>query len=929
MVSTTSLHNNAGYFNTLVFLLTFTSLIYCEETIKFQNIYDLDGNGVSESLLLNSGEHSISWVEIIDSKVEELLWSFDLPAGGSFLDAELMDINDDGYPEIIVIARSSLFSLNQNWLYVFIGSEAIFQNDPITADYLSLDLGTTIRPLNISKISGEKNQIAVAFGTPIRKAMIFNISIKNRNLMIDKVKLLKAQIIENGYGHIYASGFENNNKRYFAILSPENNKIKTAVFDMESEGTLLKSDIFIVGDATYLIGAGIQPYKSQDGISDGLIVPYGSDDVFLLEVNDSEVVFNKTDIISGEIPEVVNYDGGEIKKKKIKKEPLSNQNKDISTNSFQGKATNSLIPPEPMPVENSERLDFNKITSLPFDYKETQLKQKTPIKNKKNDFELLTPTIGDYLSSLKQNSNKEEEKVIKTTIPDLNQEMNSEIIAEEAGFEKVDIDLYNQNEESSPADIQKPPSMDEEILSFPNAVKENIAFRPMVNDSSLFKSVEGEIDLYYVMAITPSISKSKDRYVFDGEAPFGVSVNQIPQVGEASHFQHSISANLNGLRPGETFDFAYSLRKVSADSIATIVMVHDLQTNVFFVSVLPSHDSLSQSYQPESFDPTLFEFPNYFFEGFPTSLGMDFADRLIRFSFDGSSDSLAHKGIYLSSTTPSFPPQSLALFMDEGKLQAIRGEVIVRENGSKKITTEFDLSGSIKPSVMFSHLLKEEFPDSLKFQLLKDGSIKKPLFGPQGKLPKITRAERLPDAQSDQIDPEIPVVPVQSIVPKSEKFTPVLLSSDDELDLIKGKRTSTVNKSKKFYTVDDSLKLEKAKSLMEADDIGNKQQDELAQPAPEMSQEKSLVPKPTIPDQNPISDIESELPPPNENSSKQEESTEEEIQDKSLSKEEESTKKEIQDDSFSTKNKDTKAKVQDESLLKEIDAKNKNTSEDN
>ena len=33
---------------------------------------------------------------------------------------------------------------------------------------------------------------------------------------------------------------------------------------------------------------------------------------------------------------------------------------------------------------------------------------------------------------------------------------------------------------------------------------------------------------------------------------------------------------------------------------------------------------------------------------------------------------------------------------------------------------------------------------------------------------------------------------------------------------------------------------------MEVDDIGNKQQEELAQPAPEMSQEKSLVPKPTF-----------------------------------------------------------------------------------
>ena len=852
MVSTTSLNNRVGYFNTLLFLLTFNSLIYSQETIKFQNIYDLDGDGVKESLLLNSGEHSISWVEIVDSKIKELLWSYNLPNGGSFLDAELADINNDQNPEIIVIARNSLFSVNQNWLYVFIGNDNLFDKDPITSDYLSLDLGTTIRPLNISKISGTKNQIAVAFGTPIRKAMIFNLLINDMNLEIEKINLLKAQIIENGYGHIYASGFKNNDKTYFAILSPENNKIKTAVFDMDSGGALLKSDVFLVGDATHLIGAGIQPYKTQDGVSGGLVIPYGSDDMFILQVNDSEVLFNKTDIISGEIPEVVSYNDGQIKKKKIKKEILNNSNQDIDKNNLQVKTNKNLIPPAPLPVENSEKLDFKRITSLPFDYKETQLKQKVITKNKKNDFESLTPTIGDYLSSLKSNFNKEEEKAKKTTIPDFNKEMNSQIIAEEAGFEKVEIDPFNNKEENETENTENSPSLDEEILTFSNAVKEKIAFKPMINDSNAFKSIEGEIDLYYVMAITPSIKKSKDRYVFDGEAPFGVSVNQIPQIGEASHFQHSISANLNGLRPGETFDFAYTLRKASVDSITTLVMVHDLQTNVFFVSVLPSSDSLSQSYQPESFDPTLFEFPNYFFEGFPTSLGMDFADRLIRFSFDGSSDSLVHKGIYLSSTTPSIPPQSLALFMDEGKLQAIRGEVIVRENGSKKITTEFDLSGSIKPSVMFSHLLKEEFPDSLKFQLLKDGSIKKPLFGPQGKLPKIMRAERLPDAQSDQKDPEIPVVPVQSIVPKSEKFTPVLLSSDEELNPIKENPAKASNKLKKVYTLGDSLKLEKAKNLMKPNEIGNKQQDEPVPPVPEMSQEESLVPKPTSPDQNPI-----------------------------------------------------------------------------
>ena len=52
---------------------------------------------------------------------------------------------------------------------------------------------------------------------------------------------------------------------------------------------------------------------------------------------------------------------------------------------------------------------------------------------------------------------------------------------------------------------------------------------------------EKSIELYYVMVMTPSKGQ-KDRYVFDGEAPFGVNVSQVPPMGEATHFNHSISA---------------------------------------------------------------------------------------------------------------------------------------------------------------------------------------------------------------------------------------------------------------------------------------------------------------------------------------------------------------------------------------------------
>ena len=194
-------------------------------------------------------------------------------------------------------------------------------------------------------------------------------------------------------------------------------------------------------------------------------------------------------------------------------------------------------------------------------------------------------------------------------------------------------------------------------------------------------------------------------------------------------------------------------------------MVHDLQTNVVLMSISPTADSISQSYQPESFDPKLFEFPNYFFEGFPTSLDMDFTDKLIRFSFDGVEDS-SYQGIYLSSTTPSNPPQSLAIFLDQGKIQAVKGEVVVRANGSKKITTQFDLAGSVEPSLMFSKLIQESFPEDLKVKLLQGASLEEPLFGPKGKTPKIIREPRLPEAQLALPQQKVPVSPKQTVIPE-------------------------------------------------------------------------------------------------------------------------------------------------------------------
>ena len=389
------------------------------------------------------------------------------------------------------------------------------------------------------------------------------------------------------------------------------------------------------------------------------------------------------------------------------------------------------------------------------------------------------PTLVDYLNEA--GIVKRSKPDNKVDIPNQTNDMDSKIWAARASvkIEQVDSTLFaikdsvynnpipdEDNEVAFHKTIFGPSDSVSTIATWEDTVR-NTLVPELIDISNRDESDDRSIDLYYVMVMTPS-KGVKDRYVFDGEAPFGINVNQIPPMGEPTHFQHSVSANIKYLRRGNDYDFAYTLKEKVSDSVTTLTMVHDMQTNIIFMSISPGVDSISQSYQPEAFDPKLFEFPDYFFEGFPTSLGMDFKDKLIKFSFDDSGDSVNYQGLYLSSTTPSRPSQSLAVFLNEGTLQAIRGEVKVRENGSKKITTEFDISGYLEPSAMFSRLIQEEFSDSLKTNLLQGTYLEEPLFGPDGSLPKVIHERRLPEEQFDQQNPNIPVDPLKGIYPEGQ-----------------------------------------------------------------------------------------------------------------------------------------------------------------
>ena len=125
--------------------------------------------------------------------------------------------------------------------------------------------------------------------------------------------------------------------------------------------------------------------------------------------------------------------------------------------------------------------------------------------------------------------------------------------------------------------------------------------------------------------------------------------------------------------------------------------------------------------------------------------------------------------------------------------------------------------GNVKPAVMFSRLIQEMFPEDLKLKLLQGASLEEPLFGPSGKLPKISREPRLPEVQSDQVETSIPIEPKQSNVPETEddsistKYNDVIINPATQVDEVEPQVLEVEKRAPDNSAKKDSLNLESVK----------------------------------------------------------------------------------------------------------------------
>jgi len=123
---------------------------------------------------------------------------------------------------------------------------------------------------------------------------------------------------------------------------------------------------------------------------------------------------------------------------------------------------------------------------------------------------------------------------------------------------------------------------------------------------------------------------------------------------------------------------------------------------------------------------------------------------------------------------------------------------------------------------MFSRLIQEMFPEELKVKLLQGAYLEQPLFGPTGKLPKVTREPRLPEVQPDQIETTIPVEPKQSNVPEtvidSIKTKPdtSIINPETQQDEVPPAVLELEKTTPSDSVMIDSLKLETEKEIKES-----------------------------------------------------------------------------------------------------------------
>ena len=146
-------------------------------------------------------------------------------------------------------------------------------------------------------------------------------------------------------------------------------------------------------------------------------------------------------------------------------------------------------------------------------------------------------------------------------------------------------------------------------------------------------------------------------------------------------------------------NFEYKIERSADGPVTRISLTHDLKTNMLLVSKSPVSSAIPQSFNPEVWDSRLHKYPEYLFDGFPTTISMESFDGGIQFKIEEEVEITEHVP-FIEMVSPSDPPQKFKMYFKSGNFQSIKSVVRVRKSGSRKTVSRIEFIGEANPIVI-------------------------------------------------------------------------------------------------------------------------------------------------------------------------------------------------------------------------------------
>ncbi len=301
----------------IIALMLTVSFVFAQKIVHMNGTYDLDGDNMLEFLSLELNPdfevfpNAVRYYEIDSEGYQTLIWEFTPPVAleGSFVDAQIGDIDGDGSPDLILVMNLSRFG-NQSTPHVFIATYSWDGTHFSEIPSLTLDVGKENRSLRCNNFqlfdqdADGDQEIVMSLGSPFRGFAIIDSTPEGLSL----TKKVRPDQLLVGSGLLYVGVVDYDSDGYGDIiaLSPDGNTIKVQPFynigGVFDSGHLIRKKI----DGL----SGILPYSisltdwDADGFFD-VLVSFSSGDVLALTLTPATLVVEELPITTGPLTQVV------------------------------------------------------------------------------------------------------------------------------------------------------------------------------------------------------------------------------------------------------------------------------------------------------------------------------------------------------------------------------------------------------------------------------------------------------------------------------------------------------------------------------------------------------------------------------------------------------------------------------------------------